>query len=544
MKKVKRNRSSRALVYICSFVLILGASQSLHAQQEKLDNDRVAVMPLWFGSDVQSGQAVSSAVQTTIQFFLRFLPNYDLIEAAEYPSGQSGLLDFMKDNNLDSVIYGRINQRGFEIEISLLLYDRAEDQVVAMQQGTASGALQLFDLADELSLQILESFLGRPLVFGTLLFEPEEDFGDYEYTVYINDLLAGDFISRLERFLAGEYTLRIEHTAPDGHTIYLFNDQIELGENQSLRIPLRRYLYADVQLQLKGPQVPLVLRAESEDGRQLEQELAPGALLYVPAGSWIVTPYQIGYDGFLFPLEAFVIESEPEALYKQQIRTVALGRGFAFHQQSEQEQENAFFVDGQPVEGNHVDVLPLGRHLVQVYSRIEGELRLVYEQKVQTAADEQTDIIFPVFSSNADWQKWDVARRHLLAAEMVLLDGALFQAGLRYEFADRFLGVSITGGLYGHEGSMRFVAKSRFNWLPLGSAWLGPQLGLLTRIDTLGGEPQFSLGPQLGLVWNTNIGFLRAVFADMEIRYVPACDPFLLRVYYSIGLRIGAPGGM
>src|SRR6056297_3244161 len=157
-----RKRNTAVFFTLVMATLPLTAQEESGRREESDDRvvagDRVAVLPLWYQEEITVGENLSATVQETIQFLLRFLPNYELVESPGYPTGQSALATYGAENDLDTIIFGRINREDREYTVSLLLYDTATDQIVEVKQDTAFSMLEIFDLTDRLSLEILESY--------------------------------------------------------------------------------------------------------------------------------------------------------------------------------------------------------------------------------------------------------------------------------------------------------------------------------------------------------------------------------------------------
>lgn len=172
----------------------------LSAQDQILSGVRVSVLPLWFNEDLSVGENLSDTVQSTIQWTIRFIQGYELIESEEYP-------------------------------------------------------------ADRLSVGILERFIGRRLVFGSVGFQDTGVGADYE--VFINDTSLGVNPPGVPRFLTGSYRFKGNQLSR-GDTIPLVDELIEVEENQRTTVDFRTFQYGKVLFRRRGPDKEFTLYENGE----------------------------------------------------------------------------------------------------------------------------------------------------------------------------------------------------------------------------------------------------------------------------------------
>lgn len=118
------------------------------------------------------------------------------------------------------------------------------------------------------------------------------------------------------------------------------------------------------------------------------------------------------------------------------------------------------------------------------------------------------------------------------------LDGSYGQLGIRYEFLQRYLGLTAQGGFYMYEKELRPVAKGKLHILPLGGdSTFSPEVGAVFFTDFRGDGAVTSAGPQLGVSWNTGLRFFTAVFIQNELRFTLTGDT-LPAYFFSLGVRL------
>jgi hypothetical protein len=539
-------RLSGFLILSLSVILpvALAAQDAVAGDDRVVAGDRVAVLPLWYQEEITVGENLSATVQETIQFLLRFLPNYELVESPGYPTGQSALASFGAENNLDTIIFGRINRTGREYTVSLLLYDIASDQIVEVKQDTAFSMLEIFDLTDRLSLEILESYIGRPLVFGSLAFEAQGEPPE-RYRVYVNGILLGENVQLVDRFLAGRYTARVEQVVSEYNVETIFDGAIEVAEGATSSVSFSRVDVGEGLVTVDGPDVPVTLR----DG-EAEVTVTNGDRIVLSSGSHSFAASQPDYRGQPYPLEPVAVTIEPGADNVIMVSTIELGRGFSVVPRERGGPDSVsasevpggadytVFLDGVPLEGGEVDVLPLDSYTITVEQTIEGARNTILDTTLSNGGQEMTTVEFPLFASTGQLESYRRNRESDMSIVLQGLDGTFFQVGVRYETFQRRIGISALGGFYTYEGDFHPTGKVKLHWLLRGGAsrWT-PEVGAIGMADFGPDDPVISVGPHAGVSWNFGTPVLESVFIENELRYGIGRD-FLLIYFFGTGVRL------
>jgi len=506
--------------------------------------DRVAVLPLWYQEEITVGENLSATVQETIQFLLRFLPNYELVESAAYPTGQSALATYGAENDLDTIIFGRINREDREYTVSLLLYDIATDQIVEVKQDVAFSMLEIFDLTDRLSLEILESYIGRPLAFGTLTFQSDGQPPE-RYRVYVNDILVGENLNGFDRFLAGHYSVRIDQVVSEYNVETIFDDGIDVTEGETTTVSFSRIDVGECLVTVDGPEVPVTLRADD-----IELTVTNGERIVLSLGEYEFAASQPDYQEEPYPLEPVAVTIVAGTENTLTISTVELGRGFDVVPRERSGPDSAtpseipgggeytVFLDGAPLEDGTVDVLPLDTYAITVEQVIDGGSNTVLDTTVSNDAVDQTTVEFPLFASAEQLQSYLLNREPDISVVVQALDGTFLQVGVRYEAFQRRIGASVLGGFYTYDGDFHTTGKVKLHWLPRGggSPWT-PEFGAIGMVDLGPDNPVISVGPHAGVSWNLGTTVLESIFIENELRYGIGRD-FLLIYFFGVGVRL------
>jgi hypothetical protein len=549
-KNRKRNTAILFTLWLATVPLVAQDATDTPAESKTATDDRVvagdrvAVLPLWYQEEITVGENLSATVQETIQFILRFLPNYDLVESDTYPTGQSALATYGGENDLDTIIFGRINREEREYTVSLLLYDTASDQIVEVKQDTAFSMLEIFDLTDRLSLEILESYIGRPLAFGALVFQPEGT-APKQYRVYANDLPLGDNVQRLDRFLAGHYTVRVDQVVSEYNVETIFEGGIDVTEGEVTIVSFSRVDVGECLVVIDGPDVPVTLRSG-----EVELTVTDGERIVLSAGAYEFTAHQPDYQGRPYPLEPVSTTVRSGTDNTLAITTEELGRGFQVIPRRRGGPDTTLaddlpgggdytiFLNGESLDGGEVDVLPLDMYEITVEQTIDGTRNTVLDTTLANDGEEQTTVTFPLFESAEQLDSYQRNHEPDLSVVLQALDGNYAQVGVRYETFQRRIGASLLGGFYTYHGDFYTTGKLKLHWLPRGggSRWT-PEFGAIGMVDLQPDGPVFSIGPNAGVSWNFGTPVLESVFIENELRYGIGKD-FLLIYFFGFGVRL------
>jgi hypothetical protein len=132
---------------------------------------RIAVFaPAGHNEDAALSAALAAATQS-IELSLVVLGRYDVqrLPPADPEQDLPRVRSYCEANRIDQAILGSGAERadgGFDLR--LLVYDRQTDSLTLDQQGSSSGALDLFDATDALVASLLDALSGTHLAFGSL----------------------------------------------------------------------------------------------------------------------------------------------------------------------------------------------------------------------------------------------------------------------------------------------------------------------------------------------------------------------------------------
>lgn len=530
-------------------LLVLAASGFLPAQDKIVRNVRVAVLPLWFAEDDGTGPIVSDAVQTSIQWTLRFIEGYILVESKHYPKGQSEIAQFASSNGLDNVIYGRVDNINGRYSVSLLLLDVKKDRVEVMEQGSVKRSIEIFDLADTLSIVLLEKFIGRKLEFGRVELNPRGD-GPGTTRLFINGTLFGDNVTEIPKFLSGDYDFRIERqNGRDRLTVFDQSVTIKANTDNRFDYPMERYGYVDWHRAHTDPRGEYIL-----DGRPIPP----------PAGYRM--PLTMG-------THTLIRKSEGSETYRTRF-TVTEGEttgvlvnpnqpGGALSVTFEGNGKTEILIDGLPARNTSpAGTLAAGEHLLEVRQLFGSETVAVYRTiiRIPTKANKTRTVTVTLYAdpetataASLKLRKppWPPPRT-TLSAEVQTLGSAAIWAGGRYLTLDRQLGFSLLAGFSQLErGDPILAAEAKAHWIFLERWGFEPYAGLAalmftdfgagnTISDWQGGvytDPQFYIGPQAGISWNPRLPVVDSVYTEIMF-CIPLDERAAPGLRWTLGLRL------
>lgn len=182
-------------------------------------------------------------------------------------------------------MFGRINYVNNVFSISLLLYDSEVDEIMYIEKGQVSNIIDTFDLADSLSISILESFIGRELAFGSLYFDGNNN-ADKSIAIYINDTYIGNNLGAVSPILSGTYQLRVEQQEY-GSSIILFNGLVTISESEITSVSYQTKSFGFLDIKLRGPNMDSLLLLNDE-----EVSLCSNTVVNLDVGDYNLIFYQ------------------------------------------------------------------------------------------------------------------------------------------------------------------------------------------------------------------------------------------------------------
>ncbi len=371
-----------AAVLVMAAAALVFPAERAAAQDQIVQGVRVSVIPLWFDEDLAVGENLSQTVQTTVQWTIRFLQGYELVEAEDYPAGQMEMVSFVDKYDLDNVIFGRVSYASGSYAISLLLYDAEKDQIVEILQDSVASVMDIFDLADQLSVGILERFIGRKLVFGSLGFQDTGEAGA-DYEVLINDTSLGSNPQGIPRFLTGTYRFRVRQLTR-GDEIPLLDELVEVKENRRTTLEFRTFAYGKVLFRRRGPEVPFTLY---ENGEPYQGPY--GEPVIRETGEYAYRLEQTDPLGEPRLMEEWTLAMEEADRQEFSVVTRRLSKGFRF--EPEGSHPYTVLVNGEPLGGDapaESGVLEAGKYRVTVQQAWDGSAQTVYEAQLTAPPEE------------------------------------------------------------------------------------------------------------------------------------------------------------
>ena len=222
-----------------------GAAESETAEEAEPQLPRVLVLPLINETGQAQNDAVAGTTTDTIRLTINLLGQYQLVDAPELssvlseeqqalpPVERAALL--ADELAVESVLFGQVTrEQDGTFVFTLNVYDR-QDQAVTSTTNTESQSLfGVFDAADQLVAEAVGGFSGVRIGFGSARFTPLEDL---TYRVYLDNSLAGENITTIERVLIGERTIRVTQVIDDRERV-IYRETLEISEGETVAIEI------------------------------------------------------------------------------------------------------------------------------------------------------------------------------------------------------------------------------------------------------------------------------------------------------------------
>jgi len=136
------------------------------------------------------------------------------------------------EEDLDYLVLGRLDstdQGGILFEIAL--WDRAEEAYTIRLEAIAESLFDTFDVADDLTVEILSAMTGRRIAFGTIAVQPEPaggGTGTNAFLAFIDGQYTGQNLTRMESIPAGERRVDILPLTDDPRSARRHTDRVTL----------------------------------------------------------------------------------------------------------------------------------------------------------------------------------------------------------------------------------------------------------------------------------------------------------------------------
>jgi TolB-like protein len=210
-ENVRIGRTRRTFL-LC--VLLVFSPLSVWTQETITRPPRVGVFPPVNESGRDQYTTLSQTMGDTIAFTLRLLGDFDVQRTVERDVGtvaandSSAMGELAASANLDYIIFGELDEDDDgSIRFEMVVWDSDEEAITIRREAVAESLFDTFDVADELTLELLSALSGRRIAFGAVQLDLPTSLD--AYGVFVDDQFAGFGSSRLERIPAGERRIRI-----------------------------------------------------------------------------------------------------------------------------------------------------------------------------------------------------------------------------------------------------------------------------------------------------------------------------------------------
>jgi hypothetical protein len=531
-------------------ILLILCGVQVFSQDQVISNVRIAVLPLWYPEEDSIAPLLSDSVHSSIQWTLRFIEGYSLVDPESYPEGQSELPGFIETQKLDHLIYGRVDIDDGTYTVTLLLYDTEKDRVEMVEQGSVSSSLEIFSLADDLSVSLLEKFLGRELEFGSLVFENTGE-GPGDFRVYINDIFFGENITAVDTFLSGTYRIKIDQKHEDD-VFTVHEEQVTVEKDRRAEVEFRLIRYGYAEFEREGPKADFRLLV---DGEVLESDPEEPAILEIGGHHFAVEERRGAVEPYVevYDTSFTVTEGETAVVHYP---TGPLAAGFSLL--PEGTGSYRVYINDEP-SGDTVEVLDnliVGRYRIEIVQlfgsreipvfrtiekarrnrRVELEFTLYPDAETAREASTEADSFRPVPVTN-DW-----------SAEVRGFGGAFVWTGVNTVVIERKLSLSALAGfsiIDGIDPVLSVLLEGAYllfqarGFEPYAGAAFVMQTDFGVHNSMLATIPAvvFQIGPVVGLSWFTGWKPVSHVFIENGLFYTIGL-PFSLGYRFSVGVRL------
>jgi hypothetical protein len=184
------------------------------AQDQVMEPPRVSVVTPAHESDSPQHETLAFTMARTMSFSLRLLGDYRIepVPPGEDegldPENRDGAARLAVENDLDYLIVGRLGESDSGgIVFAISVWDREAGEFTIRQEAVAESIFDTFDVADEVTREILSAMSGRRIAFGTVRLELPDGVGPV--FVFVDGEYVGYDVPGIESIPAGERFIEV-----------------------------------------------------------------------------------------------------------------------------------------------------------------------------------------------------------------------------------------------------------------------------------------------------------------------------------------------
>ncbi|MDA3958701.1 hypothetical protein [Oceanispirochaeta sp.] len=155
---------------------------------------------------------ICNTIEDLFSFTLRLLGENEILRGDDFlPSELENKKAFSEENSIDNILYGEVTtEEDGTILISMYLYEKSSDSVVAVSAGKSPSVFDVFDVSDAILVELMKEFSDIHIGFGSLNFLNIGETGKYE--VYLDGILLGEDLTSVDKILNKDYQVEIRQT--------------------------------------------------------------------------------------------------------------------------------------------------------------------------------------------------------------------------------------------------------------------------------------------------------------------------------------------
>lgn len=206
-------------------LLSVMASQQLYTLPP---SQRIAVLDIEASDDDPVLLAVGVTIKSTIELAFRLMNQYSVVDPLADPETSAP----------DQLILGRAyrDSRG-SFRFVMQVYNPASDTILFTGEFRADSLFDVFDVADEATIAVLEALTTRTIRFGSLRIVADDHLSPLTIEIQGQEVAHGIGDVTLERVVAGVHRVRVSQSRASGREI-IADEDLVITAGESLVMPV------------------------------------------------------------------------------------------------------------------------------------------------------------------------------------------------------------------------------------------------------------------------------------------------------------------
>ncbi len=204
--------------------------------KDNLSPSTVTVLPAKVPSDNPQIKLIASTVTDTVSLTIKLLGKYKFVriplsEKQKNNYSLKELKSLSERYNIDNIIFGSISESKNNIVFNFSVYNKAKGKVVLKKEATTESIFDIFNISDNLTIELIEGFSNVHIAFGNVTLKNEGEKGSY--SVFIDGQFIGKNVEEINHIFYGKHVLTIKQKRLNSEKI-IFEQNIEIPENSTI----------------------------------------------------------------------------------------------------------------------------------------------------------------------------------------------------------------------------------------------------------------------------------------------------------------------